>query len=312
MKIKMIFILLLCCLLGVNLSYAKDWPTGPIKIIVTFGPGGTTDTITRAMSTKLSEILGQPVVIANVAGGGGSVGWAMGKDSRPDGYTFISGNAYAVTITPLVTKTGFSIDDFDYLYSPGMQADSYFALPEKGWKNLREMFNWAKKENKALKFGFHSPMDRVLGLSLAKREGIKLIPIPLKGGADAITTILGKHIDFSYAAGPQMPYIDAGTLVGLSNFGGRKFSSKVPTLQELGFEASPMEQLAIFAAPKGVPTEIKEKMIMALKEACCSREFIDAAQKLSLYLEPMEAKILEETLKAQQVTFRTLESQIRN
>jgi tripartite-type tricarboxylate transporter receptor subunit TctC len=292
-------------------AVAADWPAGPLKIIVTFAPGGTTDTITRAMVPKLSEVLGQPVVIANVAGAGGAVGWSTGKDARPDGYTFISGNAYALTLTPLVTRTTFNLDDFDYLYSPGIQADGFFALPERGWKNLKEMFVWAKKENEKLNFGFQNPMDRVLAASLAKKEGVELNLVPLKGGADAITGVLGKHLDFSYGAGPQMPYIDADKLVGLSNFGGRQFSSKMPTLQELGYDADSVEQLAIFAAPKGVPAPILEKMTEALKIACNSKEFKDVAEKLSFVLLPSGAEDLTAALKAQQVTFRKLEESIK-
>ncbi len=292
-------------------ALAADWPTGPVKIIVTFAPGGTTDTITRALIPKLSEVLGQPVVVANVAGAGGAVGWSAGKDARPDGYTFISGNAYALTLTPLVTKTTFNLDDFDYLYSPGIQADGFFALPERGWKDLKEMFAWAKKENKKLSFGFQNPMDRVLAASLAKKEGVELNLVPLKGGADAITGVLGKHLDFSYGAGPQMPYIDADKLVGLSNFGGRQFSPKVPRLQDLGYEADPVEQLAFFAAPKGVPAPILEKMTEAFKTACDSKEFKDVAGKLSFVLLPLGAKDLGDALKAQQVTFKKLEKSIQ-
>ena len=292
-------------------AVAADWPTGPVKIIVTFAPGGTTDTITRALIPKLSEVLGQPVVVANVAGAGGAVGWSAGKDARPDGYTFISGNAYALTLTPLVTKTTFNLDDFDYLYSPGIQADGFFALPERGWKDLKEMFAWAKKENKKLSFGFQNPMDRVLAASLAKKEGVELNLVPLKGGADAITGVLGKHLDFSYGAGPQMPYIDADKLVGLSNFGGRQFSPKVPRLQDLGYEADPVEQLAFFAAPKGVPAPILEKMTEAFKTACDSKEFKDVAGKLSFVLLPLGAKDLGDALKAQQVTFKKLEKSIQ-
>ena len=290
---------------------ASNWPAGPVKIIVTFAPGGTTDTITRAMVPKLAEVLGKPVVIANVAGAGGAVGWASGKDARPDGYTLISGNAYALTLTPLVTETSFGIDDFDYLYSPGIQADTYFALPERGWTTLKEMFTWAKKENKRLNFGSHNPLDRLLAESLAKKEGVVLNVVPLKGGADAITGVLGKHLDFSCASGPQMPYIDAGRLVGLSNYGGRQFSDKVPTLQQQGYDATPFELLAIFATPKGVSPQILEKMTDALKIACESKEFKDAAEKLALVLLPSEAEALFKVLKEQQVTFRKLEESIR-
>ncbi len=292
-------------------ALAADWPTGPVKIIVTFAPGGTTDTITRALVPKLSEVLGQPVVIANIAGAGGAVGWSAGKDARPDGYTFISGNAYALTLTPLITKTTFNTGDFDYLYSPGIQADGFFALPERGWKNLKEMFAWARKENKKLSFGFQNPMDRVLAASLAKKEGVALNLVPLKGGADAITGVLGKHLDFSYGAGPQMPYVDADKLVGLSNFGGRQFSPKVPTLQELGYDADPVEQLAFFAAPKGVPAPILKKMTEALMIACDSKEFKDVAEKLSFVLLPSDTERLTAALEAQQVTFKKLEESIK-
>jgi len=131
--------------------------------------------------------------------------------------------------------------------------------------------------------------------------------VPLKGGADAITGVLGKHLDFSSGAGPQMPYIDAGRLVGLSNFGGRQFSDKVPTLQQQGYDADPMEQLAIFAVPKGVPPQIREKLIDALKIACDSKEFKDAAEKLALVLLPSDAGALTVALKGQQETFKKLE-----
>ncbi len=308
---KRIFSFFICLLplLFCGIAGAADaWPSKPIKMIVTYSPGGSSDTLARILAPAVSKILGQPVVVANVGGAGGGVGAATLRDAPADGYTIGFSNSYPFALLPLINKTSYQLDDFVFINSPGVQQDAFFALKERNWKTLKDMFAWAKKENKTLNFGSQQPIDKVIVAALAKMEKVRINPVPLKGGAEAISGVLGSHFDFAYAAGPQMPYIDSGKMTGMATAGKTKFHADIPLLTELGYDFPALDLYAFAVAPKGVDKAVLQKLAAAFAQATQTPEFADVSKKLYLRVQNMNGDTLMKNLREQQTGFKKMQA----
>jgi tripartite-type tricarboxylate transporter receptor subunit TctC len=236
------FPLLILFLLYFSISAAwsaeKPFPIKPINIIVNYGPGSVMDMHSKILGDKLSEVLGQPVLRVYKPGGGGSLGASLAAQAKPDGYTLFTGTSSSLVLTPVSKKVDYSLDDFTPL---GIYARGAFFLAvkaESNWKTLKDFIEEAKKRGGQMKVS--TPGRRTHGEflieALSKESGIKAIQVPYNSCGDAMTSLLGNHVD-AYVCGSTLGQRESGTvrILAVQDSERSKVLPEVPTFQELGY-----------------------------------------------------------------------------
>ena len=256
---------------------AQPWPNKPIKFIVPFAAGGVADVVTRAVTPKLSEALGQPIVVENVGGAGGTLGTSRGAKAAPDGYTFVVPAASHTTTPSLYTKLDFDpVKDFvavtkiaDVPYLLVVPASSPI-------RNLNEFIASAKANPGKLTFGSagNGSSNHLAGELLAGQVGAPLLHIPYKGSAPALIDLLGGQLSFMFdTINTSNQHIKAGKLRALG-VGTTKRSTLMPEVAPIaetlqGFEAATWVGLL---APAGTPKEIVARMQQEIAKVVRSPE----------------------------------------
>lgn len=263
-------LLLACALALLPCSPALSaYPERPVNIYVGFAAGGAGDIVARAVGHALEKELGQPVVIVNKGGRGGALAIGEAMTTQPDGYTIIGTISSALTIDPLTTKLKHTINDFKMIGLTGLYQEGFFCMADKPWKNMREMVEWAKKENKPLSYTSSVVFVKLITEFIGKKEGVTFRPVPVEGGAQVVSSVLGGHADFGFGGGIQAPYVKAGKVRNLSSSISERFKyfPDVPTLGELGWPEVSFDNYFAFYALKNVPDEIVAKLIQAVEKA---------------------------------------------
>ncbi len=272
------------------------WPEKPVVITVGFGAGGTTDIVARAVGEVVSKELGQPVVIENRPGAGGAVASTAISKMKPDGYNLVATTSTTITLDPLITKLGFDADDFTYVAAIGQFPEAYIAHPDKGWKTLKDA-TAAAAETDGMTVASTTTLDRMVTKYIAKHDGVELSAVPTKGGAEAVTQVLGGHLDMGYSSGAYFPQAESGDLVALAALADTRIGGlpDVPTLKEQGYDVSSVN-LVLFAAPKGLSGEAYEKLTEAFKKAGEDPSVTELLAKRSVDAVRLTGEDLEQTI----------------
>lgn len=244
---------------------ADAWPSKTIKIIIPFAAGGVTDVVIRTISPKLSEALGQPVVIENKGGAGGTLGTAMGAASAPDGYTFIAPAASHTTTPSLYSKLAFDpVKDFAAV-TQIVTVPYLLVVPASSPMNtLADFIAAAKAKPGTLTFGSagNGSSNHLAGELLAGSIGAPLVHVPYKGSGPALADVLGGQLSFMFdTINTSTGHVKAGKLRVLG-VGTTKRSKIMPDVAPIadtipGFEAVTWIGLL---APAGTPKEIVTRM----------------------------------------------------
>src|SRR5712664_1288619 len=207
------------CLVFSLVASAQDWPNKPIRWVVPYPPGGGTDVIARIMQNRMSEGLGQPIVIENRGGAGGAVGTEVAAKSAPDGYTFLF-TLSSHTINPLLYKLNYDVErDFVPVTMIVSVPQLIAANPQVPVNTLREMVIAAKQRPGAYSFasvGNGTP-SHIAGELLKLKAGIDLVHIPYKGGAPAVADTMSGQVPFLIVSAPAaLSQVRAGRLRALA------------------------------------------------------------------------------------------------
>ncbi len=256
-------------LLGMALSGAAyaEYPEKPITAIVPFPPGGSTDAIARAIGPKITQKLGQPFVVENRPGATGAIGAGMLKRAAPDGYTIMVASIGVYAVNPVLQKS-LPYDpskDFDLLTVAVRAPNVLVAPPSFAPNNVAELVAYLKKNPEKVTFassgaGSSDHLTAALFWQQTKTNGIH---VPYKGGAPAITDLLGGHADVSFQnINVVMNHIKAGKLKALAVTGDKRAAGlpQVPTLAEAGVSNVDVYSWQAVAAPKGLPANVKTKL----------------------------------------------------
>lgn len=251
---------------------AAPYPERPIRIIVPFAPGGASDLIARVISGPLGQMLGQSVVVENMAGANGNIGIANAAKAEPDGYTLLVASS-VIFVNPMLTK-GANYDpqrDFAPLVHLGGSPNALVTRPDSGISDLADLIARSKANPSGLNFS--SPgvgSISQLGVELLKlRTGANLVHVPYTGAGPAVQAVLAGTVPLSSVnIAAAMPQISAGTLKALVQTGNERWPdlANVPTLQDAGVPNSASETLQILLAPAKTPPEITEKLSKAVVE----------------------------------------------
>ena len=271
--------LLLGCVLAVaGAAQAQTYPNKPIKAIVPFAAGSATDQIGRAFAQKMSEQLGQPIVIENKAGVNGMLGADAVAKAAPDGYTIMVGtNSTNAALKSLMKKLPYDQDTafapIGYIGSVPLIVAVHNEVPAK---TLKELVALAKAKPTQMTFASASTSQRVSSEMLQSMAGIEMTHVPYKSGPAAMTDLIGGQVNlFTADFAVMLPQVKAGKIRGLAvtSMQRSKAIPELPTVNEaLGLKD--YELIAYFAmfAPAGTPHEVIAKLNKALNAAAADKE----------------------------------------
>jgi tripartite-type tricarboxylate transporter receptor subunit TctC len=250
---------------------AQDYPNRPITLIVPWPAGGLNDVVLRVIAEHAAKHLGQPIIIDNRAGGGGSVGPAtMAATSKADGYTFAQ-MPDATYRVPLMRKSPWDPEK-DFTYIIGLYAYAFGLVvpadaPFKSWKDI---VAHAKENPGKLTFAtpgaassLHMGMEKLI-----RESGVKLVHVPFKGSLEANTAVAGGHVNMGASGSSTKPLVDAGKvrIIQMWTRARTKSFPDVPTLRDDGY-AFEVESPVGLAGPKGMDPKIVAKIHDAFKKA---------------------------------------------
>jgi tripartite-type tricarboxylate transporter receptor subunit TctC len=290
---------------------AQTYPARPVKLIVGFEPGGNTDTVARIVAQKLSERLGQQVVVENKLGAAGTIGTAEAARAAADGYTLTMGTTTTHAIAPAAfTKLAYDpVADFEPI---ALVANAPYLLvvqPSFPAKDLKEFIAAAKAQPGKLNYGSagQATTTHLVMATLASKAGLEMVHIPYKGNAPATTAILGGQIEVLFGAlPPLLPHVNAGKLRPLAISSAKRSTSlpDVPSVAEQGFPGYDMALWLGFFAPKSTPPAILKRLETDLLAVAQSAELKEALQKQGLEPYAIGSADLSRMLKTEIDTYK--------
>ena len=239
---------------------AQTYPSRPIRVIDPFTAGGSTDLMARLIGQKLTERLGQPVIVDNRPGAGGNLAAELVAKSAPDGYTlFIGGPTLAPSVT-LFSRLGYDVaKDFAYVTAVGSGAYVMVGAPTLSAKSVRELIALAKAKQGQLSYGSGGVGSalHLIGELLKSRADINILHVPYKGAAPVMAAVGGNevHIGFSSLA-TALPFIKSGRVNAIAVTGAKRAKAMpdLPTIDESGYPCFDVTPYWGFLAPAATPT----------------------------------------------------------
>jgi len=286
-------------------AWAQAYPNKPIKAIVPFAPGSATDQIGRAFAQKMSEQLGQPVVVENKAGVNGMLGADAVAKSAPDGYTIMVGtNSTNAALKSLMKKLPYDQDTafapIAYLGSVPLIVAVNNDVPAK---TLREFVALAKAKPGSVTFASASTSQRVSSEMLASMAGIELTHVPYKAGPAAMTDLIGGQVNmFTADFAVMLPQVKAGKVRGLAVTSSQRSKAipELPTVNEaLGLKD--YELIAYFAlfAPAGTPPDVIARLNRAANAAAADKDILERFTSLGFETAPASPEALAQRNRAE-------------
>lgn len=257
-----------------TLAVAADWkPSGPITLQVSFGAGGGTDTLGRAIATALEEQTGWDVIVENKPGGGGVAMFSSLVRAKPDGLTMGIG----VTTPTLMNlakrgdKLPFKVDSFDYLATIVLAPLALVAPKDAPYNTVSELVAYSKANGGAL-VGFDGGPQRLLMLGINHDVGAGFEMVSHKSGAEIIQGLLGGQLQAGFGGGAHIQYVNSGDLkmLAVGTKARHGYSSDTQSFIEQGYPFS-IEGYWYVAAPKGLEPDTKQALAKALDNAINSR-----------------------------------------
>jgi tripartite-type tricarboxylate transporter receptor subunit TctC len=296
---------LLSLSLGASQALAQAYPQKPIKAIVPFAPGSATDQIGRAFAQKMSETLGQTVVVENKAGVNGMLGADAVAKSAPDGYTILIGtNSTNAALKSLMKKLPY---DQDTAFAPVAYMGSVPLIVavnnDVPAKNLKELVDLAKAKPTQVTFASASTSQLVSTEVLSSMAGIQMTNVPYKSGPAAMTDLIGGQVNlFTADFAVMLPQVKAGKIRGLAVTSTQRSKAipELPTVSEaLGLKD--YELIAYFAvfAPAGTPADIVNKLNAAVNAAAADKGILERFSALGFETAPASPEALAQRSKAE-------------
>jgi tripartite-type tricarboxylate transporter receptor subunit TctC len=257
------------------------WPSRPIRIVVPFTPGGTTDYVTRLVGTELAKQLGQSVVVENRPGGGTTIGVDNVAKSAPDGSSFVTvANSFTVNHTLLKKLPYDTLKDLRPVALMGMSEHVLAAHPASGLKTLADIKRAKPGSLSYASFGAGTSAH-LAGEMLKTALGVDITHIPYKGQAPALADLLGGQVAMMFGNWPEFrTHVEAGKLVPLGMATARR-SAYAPAIPTLGEQGVPLESNSWngLLAPAATPDAVVQRMNAEVNRALAAPAVVEAFQK---------------------------------
>jgi tripartite-type tricarboxylate transporter receptor subunit TctC len=247
--------------------FAQAFPNKPITIVVPFPPGGSTDSVARAIMPKMNAELGQSIVVDNKPGATGAIGATAVKRSPADGYTMMVGSIGVYATNPFLQKNlqYDPLKDFDLLTVAVRAPNVLVASPNFPAGNMKELMEYLKKNPGKTTFATSGAgsSDHLTTALFWQKTGTDGIHVPYKGGAPAITDLLGNQVNISFQnINVIVKHVQAGKLKAIAITSDKRspLLPNVPTLLESGIKDVDVYSWQAIVAPKGLPADVKKKL----------------------------------------------------
>ena len=279
---KLAVALALTALAGIASVQAQTYPSRQITLIVPFPPGGSTDVAARILAEHMRPQLGQPVIIENVGGAGGSI--AVGRVARaaPDGYTIDIGQ-WDTHVGSIIYKLDYDLQkDFEPIGLISNNPQLMVAKKDLPAGNLKELIAWMKATPGKINYVNQNAAANVTGVMFEKLTGQKFHYIPYRGAGPAMTDLVSGQVDLLVVQGAvALPQIRAGKIKAIANLSPQRSASMpdIPTSDETGVPGLYMSGWFGFFAPKGTPKDViatlNSAMVQALAEPAVRARFTE-------------------------------------
>ena len=271
---------------------SDNWPSKPIKIIVGYSAGGATDVLARLIAVPMSNQLGQPIVVENRPGANSNLGAELVARSTPDGYTL-----YAFSIANTINATLYPklscdpVKDFDAIGMIAKIPNILVVYPNLPIKSVADYVRYAKESKDGITFASSGSGSSIhlSGEMFKMQAKIKMLHIPYKGSAPAVTDLLGGQVDSMFDNAPSsLPHVQAGKLrpIAVTSAQRSSFLPDVPTIAESGYPGFDIQSWFALVAPAGTPAPVIKKLNGALNKALNSPEVRQRLQELAATPEP--------------------------
>ena len=260
------------------LAQSPGWPQRPIKLIVPFAAGGNTDGIARLTAERISQSLGQAVIVENKAGANGAIAADFVAQSPPDGYTLFMAAMPVLAILPAISKTKFDATrDFAPISIVGSNPFVMAISNTVPAKNVREFVAYAKKNDGKLNYasGGSGSVSHLSAALFVKRAGLNMNHISYKGGGPAVADLLGGQVQMYFGNLSELaPHADGGriSIIGVSSLDRARQIPDVPTFAESGFPGFKTVTWNGIVAPTGTPPAIINRVAAAVQFAVSKPE----------------------------------------
>ena len=269
--------------LAANMAIAQPYPHKPVKLIVTYPPGGSSDLMARILAQKLTDVWGQPVVVESKPGAAGSIGMDYAKREPPDGYSFVIGNLGPVTVNPLLSKVPYDSErDFVPVSLIATGPNILVVNPNLPVKTLGELVEYAKANPGKVNFGSSGPgsVAHLSGEMFKNITKLDITHIAYKGGILSVQDLVAGHVQMVFSdALPAMAFIKAGRLRALAVTGSERspFVPDIPTCAESGMPGLVAINWWGVLLPAGTPKAIVQKfhadIVRVMKDADLKERF---------------------------------------
>jgi len=288
-----------------NALAQADYPNKPIKLIVAFPPGGTSDVMGRLVADELSKVLKQPIIVDNIAGAGGIVGMDRALKLPADGYTLIQTgvgqSAVAHGLDPNLKYN--SLTDFIHLTQVNSGPNVLLVHPSQPFKTVKDIVDYAKKNPGKLDYGFTHAASGHMAMELFKQTtGIFLTGIPYKGGGPMMNDLLAGTIPMVFLnQDVALPHVKAGKLraIAVSSKERNPLYPDTPTVAESGYKGFEATSWSGISVAKGTPPAIVEKLEAGLAQAMKSESFKQRLTSVGFVVPPSGSKHYNAFLKSE-------------
>lgn len=275
-------------------AWAQAWPQKPVKIIVTFAPGGSSDIVARLLQPGLQEKLGQPVIVDNKPGAGSTIGAAEVARAPADGYTLLLSNTAPISISPfMLDKLPYDpVKGFTHIGYIGSVPNVFVVHPSVPAKTMPELVTWIKAQKTPVNYGSGGvgSIGHIVGEMFKGHHSLNMEHVPYKGSGPMHTDLLGGTLQFAVDTLTQnVPFMREGKLVGIAVTSRTRaqMAPSVPTVGEAGFAKLVAENFLGISAPAGVPREVVDKVHQALSEVLTRPEVLKRLDDMGVTTEKM-------------------------
>jgi tripartite-type tricarboxylate transporter receptor subunit TctC len=281
---------------GIAVAQAQTYPVRSLTLVVPFPPGGSTDAAARIMAERMRPSLGQPIVIENVGGAGGSIGVGRVVRSAPDGYTFDIGQ-WDTHVGSIIYKLDYDLEkDLEPIALISNNPQLLVARKDLPAGNLAELVTWMKANPGKINFVNQNAAANVTGVLFENLTGQKVQFIPYRGAGPAMTDLISGTVDLLVVQGAvALPQIRGGKIKALANLSPQRSASMpdIPTADETGVPGLYMSGWFGFFAPKGLPKDVLAKLNAATVEALADPALQKRFMELGLDVAPREQQTPE-------------------
>ena len=293
---RLIAALALTLFAGVAGVQAQPYPSKTITLIVPFPPGGSTDTVARIMAEKMRPILGQPVIIENVGGAGGSIGVGRVARAAPDGHTIDIGQ-WDTHVGSIIYKLTYDLEkDFEPVGLISINPQLLVARKGLPADDLKGLVDWMKANPGRATFVNQNAAAQLTGILLQQATGTQVQFIPYRGAGPAMTDLISGQVDLLVVqAAVALPQVQGGTIKAIANLSPKRSPAlpDIPTSDEGGVPGLYMSGWFGFFAPKGTPKEIVAKLNEATRQVLADPATRARFVELGLDVAPREQQTPE-------------------